>query len=147
MIGKHGKSERFPILHESFFSIPFIEDIEGVVVTAYDSIMNTPRPATYSDVSIITNEEIGPLLGIAFYSNEGNSGAYFVSVVIAAFQDNTPEVFPAYKWLQGGDEILATSQTCKSLVMICFMDLFQSHTYILDFKLNNMRSTFHSLYN
>ena len=119
MIGKLGKSERFRILHERFFNFecPIVEDIEGVVVTAYDSIMNTPPPATYSDVSIITNEEIGPLLGIAFYSDEGNSGAYFVNYVIAAFQDNMPEVFPAYKWLQGGDEILTTSQTCKSPVM------------------------------
>ena len=93
-------------------------------MTAYDSIMNKPSPATYSDMSIITNEEIGPLLGIAFYSDENNSGAYFVSIVIAAFQDSEPEVFPAYKWLQGGDEILVTSQTCKSLVMVCFMVVF-----------------------
>ena len=93
-------------------------------MTAYDSIMNKPSPATYSDMSIITNEEIGPLLGIAFYSDENNSGAYFVSIVIAAFQDSEPEVFPAYKWLQKGDEILVTSQTCKSLVMRCFMVCF-----------------------
>ena len=100
-------------------------------MTAYDSIMNKPCPSTYSDISIITNEDIGPLLGIAFKSDDGNSGAYFVSVVIAAFQDSAPEVFPAYKWLQGGDKILVTSQTCKSL-LICFMVFFSKSYWILN---------------
>ena len=107
LICKNGKTDPFP-LHGYF-------DLAGAMFLWLKKIvLPGDCPAMYADVSVIVlSEDLGPLLGIAFYAESNHSGSWFLSYVVAVSQSGDTELFPAYKWLQKGDQILTTSKTCK----------------------------------
>ena len=111
LVGKQGTSTKFPV-HDKVEGSEDWRDSEVSV----DISVSKPCPATYTDICITPSEDIGPLLGIAFSGNSDYRGPWFLSFVLV-YKNGTskPEVFLAHKWLMEGDEILVTSQTCKSI--------------------------------
>ena len=111
LVGKQRTSTKFPVHNK----VEGSEERRDLEVPANISVRK-PCPATYTDICITPNEDIGPLLGIAFSGDSAYRGPWFLSFVLV-YKDGTltPEVFPAHKWLVEGDGILVTSQTCKSI--------------------------------
>ena len=120
LICKNGKSDLIPL------SDCLSQSEERLKVTC-----DSQAPGDTISI-IIVKDDLGPLVAVAFYPDASHTGAWFMSYVMAVYQGGNPELFPAYKWLQRGDELVVTSQTCKCLLLSivvthllsCFLGFF-----------------------
>ena len=93
LICKNGKTDPFPL--HGYFDLA-----EAFVLLTKEIVVPGDCPAMYADISVtVVSEDLGPLLGIAFYAESNHSGSWFLSYVVAVSQGGGTELFPAYKWL------------------------------------------------